>query len=113
MAAKKGKLLIALTLVSLTSAVLAFGPQGGGPGYGGGARMAQELNLTVEQQQQVQELMKKHREEGRQWREQHRKDMEIKLGGVLTPEQLEKFKSIKKQRSSGRRDGSCAKGKRP
>lgn len=101
MAIKKGKLLIGLALVSLTSVGLAFGPQwGAGPGNGN--RMAQELNLSAEQKDQVQNLMQKHREEGMKWREQHRKDMETQLSNVLTGEQMAKFKDLKQQGPSGR-----------
>lgn len=67
--------------------------------------MAQELNLTAEQQGQVQDLRLKHREEGQVWREQHRKNMKTKLRAILTAEQLDKFISFKQQAPYGRGRG--------
>jgi len=111
MATTKSKLLIGLTLVSLSSIGLAYGPQwGGGPGYGPGNRMAQELNLTTEQQDKVKTIMQKHREEGQAWREKHHKELETKLGDVLSAEQLETFKSFKQQGPRGRGMGPGGQG---
>ncbi|MDX2506172.1 MAG: hypothetical protein QNL62_17070 [Gammaproteobacteria bacterium] len=89
--------IIAVTLISLSSMALAFGPQMGGPGSGG-YRMAQELNLTTEQQEQVGDIMTKHREERKSIRDKHREQLEIKLSTVLSPEQLDTFKEMKQQR---------------
>jgi len=105
MTSTKNKLLLGLALVSLSSVGLAFG-WGGGPGYGagpgGGYRIAKELNLSTEQQEQMQTIMQQHREEGQQWREQHRTELETKLGNVLTADQLEQFKAFKQQGPFGR-----------
>ncbi len=94
----KRNLVIAVALVSLSSMAIAFGPQMGGPGSGGGYRMAQELNLTTEQQEQVRDIMIEHREEAQIIREQHRKELESKLSTVLSAEQLDIFKEMKLQR---------------
>lgn len=99
MITRKSKLLIALSLVGLTSVSMAFGPKWGGPGpNGSGFRLAQVLELSEEQQSKVKEVMQAHREEGQKWREQHRSALENKLSSVLTEEQLEKFKAMKKNR---------------
>lgn len=115
MTSTKSKLLVGLALVSLSSVGFAVGTQwGGGPGYGpgpgGGYRIAQELNLTTEQQEQMQTIMQAHREEGKKWREQHHKDLETKLSDVLNAEQLEQFKAIKQQGPFARGMGRGGKG---
>lgn len=90
--------LIALALVSLSSMTFAFAAHMGGPGPGDGYRMAQELNLTKEQQEQVRDIMTKHRDEAEKMRKQHPKDLETKLSTVLSSEQLETFKEMKQKR---------------
>ncbi len=113
MSSKVNTLLIGLVLVSLTSASLAFGrPCGGpgqgrnfGPGSGGGYRMAQELNLSVDQQQQFQNIIQEQRKEAQEWREQHRKEAVKKLSTVLNEQQLTKFKAIKQYQSNRRGRG--------
>lgn len=107
--------LIAVALISLSSMALAYGPQKGGPGPGGGYRMAQELNLTEAQQEQVRGIMTKHREEGKAMREQHRKALETELSTVLSPEQLDTFKEMKQKRGGKgmKRKGMRACGDRP
>lgn len=102
--------LIALALVSLSSMAFAFGPKMGGNGPGDGYRMAQELNLTKEQQEQVRDIMTKHRDETEKMRKQHRKDLETKLSTVLSSEQLETFKEMKQKRGG---KGMKGNGKRP
>jgi len=104
MTTTQNKLLIGLALISLTSIGLAFGPQwGGAPGQasgfgpGGGYGMTQQLNLTTEQQQQVQTIMQSHREEGWAWREKHHQALEGKLSEVFDAEQLEQFKAFRQQ----------------
>ena len=94
--------IIAVALISLSSLAIAFGPQKGVPGPGGGYRMAQELNLTQEQQEQVRDIMIKHRKEAKVMRDEHRKELENKLSTVLSSEQLDTFKAIKQQRGSKR-----------
>lgn len=112
MSHKINKLLVALALISLTSITLASGPPCGGsdgPGRGFGPgnpgdRLAYELNLNTEQQTQVQTIMKEQRNEAQTWKEQHEKATEEKLNKVLNAEQMEKFQSLKKNRSGpGRR----------
>jgi len=102
--------IIAVALISLSSMAIAFGPQMGGPGPGDGYRMAQELNLTKEQQEQVRNIMTKHRDEAEKIRKQHRKDLETKLSTVLSSEQLETFKEMKQKRGG---KGMKGNGKRP
>ena len=82
MKTNKRNTIIAVALISLSSMAFAFGPQMGGPGSGGGYRMAQELNLTEEQQEQVRDIMTKHREEAKAKRDEHRKELENKLSTV-------------------------------
>jgi len=110
--------IIAVALISFSSMAIAFGPQAGVRDQGG-YRMAQELNLTTEQQKQVQDIMSKHREEGRVIRDKHREELKIKLSTVLSSEQLDTFKEMKQQRggkgmkrkghrSNDRNQGSCS-----
>ncbi len=100
MSTKIKMLLPAIVLVSLSSVSLAFSPPPNNSGPG--SRMAKKLNLTTEQQQQFQRIIKQQREEGQAWREKHRKAAENKLSAVLNEEQLAKFKTMKQQRANQR-----------
>ncbi|MBW3622993.1 MAG: hypothetical protein KY468_06230 [Armatimonadetes bacterium] len=70
--------------------------QPGGPGQGGNrsGRLAQELNLTPEQRQKFDAETFDFQEKMRALREEH----ERRLSGILTPEQLQQYRS----RSQGR-----------
>lgn len=112
MSNKTNKLLIGLTLISLTSVALAFGPRCGGPdgpgrGFGPGNpgdRLSYELNLNTDQQKQVKAILEEQRNEAKAWREQHKKETDVKLNKVLNAEQIEKFQSLKNNRPEpGRR----------
>lgn len=115
MSTKTNKLLIGLALISLASASLAFGSPGGGMkscqhrGFspdGGGYRIVNELNLTTEQQNQMQTIMQEQREAAKAWRKKQAEETEAKLSKVLNPEQLEQFKEFKQhQRFHGKRGG--------
>jgi Spy/CpxP family protein refolding chaperone len=103
MSNKLSLLLIAITLLSFTTISLAFNPPCGGPGQAGnlgpgGGRMAQQLNLTTEQQQQFQNIMQEQRKIGQAWREKHHQEVETQLSKVLDEEQLKNFKAFKQAR---------------
>lgn len=88
------------------------------PRGGRGANMLQDLNLTAEQQTQVEALMKDAmaqrgtRPSGpptdaeRQAMQTRRAEMDTKLKAILTPEQYAKYQAMRSQR--GPRDGSQA-----
>lgn len=103
MKSNKSKLLIALTLFSLSSASLAFGPRWGDPEMerGPGYRLAQELNLSTEQQAKINEIIKAQRKEAQEWHKQHKEQGKEKISKLLTEEQQEKFKQLKEKRGYG------------
>ncbi|MCP3849106.1 MAG: hypothetical protein GY694_02535 [Gammaproteobacteria bacterium] len=88
-----GLILISLTTVSLASN--SFKQQRG-------ERLAQELNLTSEQQEEVKSIMQEQRKEAQAWRKQHQEETKNKLSKVLNNEQMEKFETMKKQRAEKR-----------
>jgi Spy/CpxP family protein refolding chaperone len=105
--------LAALTLVAST-AVLAQ-PPAGGPPPGGQAmeRLAQDLNLTEAQKPKVKAIFDEERpkleaaraelkdatpDARRAKMQQLQQDLEQKLSGVLTPDQMQKFKAMQQQR---------------
>jgi len=100
--------LITLSLLSFTTVSLAFNPECGGPGKGrgfgpgGGNRIGQVLNLTTEQQKQVQDIMQEQRKIGQAWREKHHQEVETKLSKVLNADQLKQFKEFKQSRKNRR-----------
>ncbi|MCW8932748.1 MAG: hypothetical protein OQL19_21235 [Gammaproteobacteria bacterium] len=91
--------LIGLALLSLSSISFAAGSYN----QERGQRMMQELNLTTEQQEQFQGIMKEQKEAAKEWRAKHKEATREKLSQVLTGEQMEKFDEIKKQRSEKRK----------
>ncbi len=98
MSYKINTLVIGLILISLTSLSFASGPNKENRGQ----RMAQELNLTAEQQTQVQEIMKEQKSAAETWRSSHHEQTREKLSQVLNQEQLAKFDAKKKQHKEKR-----------
>ena len=110
----KRNLVVAVALISVSSLALAFGPAMTERGPGAGYRIAQELNLTTEQQEQVKSIMTQHRDEAVKMRKQHRDKLKDKLSDVLSTEQMEKFDAMKAQgRYSKNKMGKAPCGKRP
>lgn len=116
---------LALLAATLTAGALATqaaprqtAPAQTTPRGGRGANMLKDLNLTAEQQTQVEALMKDEmaqrapRPSGpptdaeRQAMQTRRADMETKLKGILTPEQYTKYEAMRSQR--GPRGGGQA-----
>ncbi|GAB3638389.1 hypothetical protein GCM10027422_39790 [Hymenobacter arcticus] len=114
---------LALLAATLTAGALAAqaaprqdAPAQTAPRGGRGAAMLKDLNLTAEQQTQVDALMKDEmaqrgtRPSGpptdaeRQAMQTRRADMEAKMKGILTPEQYTKYQAMRPQR--GQRGGS-------
>ncbi len=98
MSTKINKSLIALALVSLVSISLAYGPPCTSTANNGGYSLANRLNLTAEQLQQVQTVLQEQRQEARAWRKDHRAETETRLSKVLNAEQMEQFKALKQHR---------------
>jgi Spy/CpxP family protein refolding chaperone len=109
------RLTIALTAVVLTAAqaALAQPPAGGPPGGNPVDRLTQELSLTPAQKDKVTAIFDEQRKKREADRaanpnptpDQRRaafqasqQDLLDKLGGVLTPDQLAKYKEIQAQR---------------
>jgi GTPase involved in cell partitioning and DNA repair len=73
-------------------------------------RLSRKLKLTKEQEEKISQAMKegwgKISEEMKKMRDQTlaiRKETDSQIEKLLTPEQLEKFKELKKERREGRR----------
>ncbi len=73
-----------------------------------GARLAERLNLTTEQQEQIDALRAAHREEMREirgQREEARAALHAEIRATLTPEQAEEFDAMAHRRAE-RRQGA-------
>lgn len=98
MSRKINTLLASLVLISITSMSAVAGQYN----QDRGQRMAQELNLTTEQQTQVKEIMEEQKSKAKAWRTNHQEETKGKLSQVLNDEQMAKFDAIKKQRKEKR-----------
>jgi protein CpxP len=106
--------MIKFLTIALLAAGLTFAQQPGrrGPQRG---RIAQELNLTDAQKEQLKPIMKEQADKMRALRDQNqsqreelkklRDENDAKVRAILTPEQAAKFDEIKKQGRGGRRGG--------
>jgi Spy/CpxP family protein refolding chaperone len=81
------------------------------------ARLTRQLDLTEEQQEQVQAVLETSIQQHQELREQHRLEQdtlrdatEDQLAEVLTGEQMERLRDLRDARRDGRRDGDCRKG---
>lgn len=92
------KTMIALAFAALSSSLWAGGVDKGGH-YG--ERLQQELNLTPEQQQQVQAIF----EQERQKQVALRTETQTALNAVLSAEQQAKLEQLKQDRPGRRGDG--------
>lgn len=97
-------LLFGLTLCLLTTLVDAKGRHGGPPQFD---RLAEELALTLEQEDAVREIMREHHDEMRQLdettgqreaRSSIREQTSQQLQSVLSQEQFEQFQAIRPPR---------------
>ncbi len=95
---KINKLLIAAVLVSLTSISFAYEQ----PRQERGGRMAQELNLSAEQQEQFNSIIKEQRATAKSWRQKHHEETREKLSKILNGEQMKKLDELKDKRSKKR-----------
>lgn len=98
MSHKINTLLASLVLISITSMSVAAGQYN----QNRGQRMAQELNLTADQQTQVKEIMEEQKSKAKTWRTSHQEETKAKLSQVLNDEQMAKFDAMKKQRKEKR-----------
>ena len=106
--------MIKFLTIALLAAGLTFAQQ---PARRGGqrGRLAQELNLTDAQKEQLKPIMKEQAEKMRALRSQNQSQREEmkklmeesdgKVRAILTPEQASKFDELKKQGRGGRRGG--------
>jgi Spy/CpxP family protein refolding chaperone len=70
-----------------------------------GTRLAERLDLTTEQQEQIDALRAAHREEMREMRdqrEQARSALHDEIRAILTPEQAEEFDAMEHRRAERR-----------
>jgi Spy/CpxP family protein refolding chaperone len=68
-------------------------------GKGGAERLAERLELTSEQREQIEVLFEAHRDQMREQRQQNREArlaLREEISAILTEEQAEKFESMRK-----------------
>jgi len=73
-----------------------------------GARLAERLNLTTEQQEQIDALRDAHRSDMRELREQRREErmaLHAEIRALLTAEQAEQFDAMEHRRAERRQKG--------
>lgn len=114
-----GRAIVAAALALVLAGVAAPTAEARGRGWDGrgpspdrqAARLAERLGLSAEQEVQVRQVLaesagkrREIREDGWKKMESLRAETEKRLSGVLTPQQMAEFRSVREERRNRRRD---------
>lgn len=95
---KKTVAALALGAILLPAAVFAGSPHGGHSAEDRAQRMAEELQLTDQQREEIQQIMQEQRTQRRAMHEQTQE----RISNVLTPEQQEQWQQYREERRKRR-----------